>query len=659
MLDTKEYYLLIAAFAIGTLWWLTQTIVYNPDSTTYVILSQYLAGNSEPFNSYIFMRTIGYPLLMLISGLPYSNSFNVLLLLQFAMAISMPILLYRSVNLVINNSRFAFGCAIFLILSLLPFVYSKAIMSEQVFMFMIFFVAYRLILYYRTETRKDLIYLIASLIILTLIRPSANLFFILIFLHSMLFIRKHIATWLISLLLFFTMMSCISTTLLLYGTVPHIQGTIAHKINETLFYHLYLKGFDEADETAAKNLYTAQIKYLTRQYAINTRASQPHLLPKSIFSPLHTDLDLFINQVFTEPNLLYYGYLRSALLATLGSEQYQRPAGMTPNINRFMAATSYEILKQHPQYLISYIKTYLLGGGSSFAGQMLFYHSYVELPTLAEDKTNKSNFYPLSGKQNNKLHRSLEKYLYAYPQAWDSMQPAEYFANYKDNPQGLLQYSIVAKPNFGSVWFMWNAMDMMFSPPEVPALFMQAALETLGKNKETTVLMYINDILYFMFGSSSDYYYGRQRISLLSPQMPGGEDPFLSSSPRYRMMKLEADNKPIFKLTEQTSSKFFNLEAVLWTIIKLVTSLIIACGFLLTFQTKQHKITTILLLIWLCHIVVSSVFGEPISRYAFQIMPINILLASIILYQLRNFYLLTSTAGDKNSKAISSIPNNG
>jgi hypothetical protein len=634
----EEKYIWFFSLIVGLLWWCTQGISYNPDSTTYLLLSQYIAGNSDNFSNLILTRTFGYPLLMLISGTPYLNSFKILLLLQLGMAIYIPILFYRSLNLIINNSKFALACTMTLIFSLLPYIYCKTIMPDHFFIFMIFFTSYRIIRYYQSETKKDLVYLVGSLIILTLIRPSANLFFLLVFLHSAIFIKKHLVTWLVSLVVFLSILFGISTTVLFKGAIPHIQGTFVQKINETLFYHLYLKGLYNNNDISDPGRYTKQVKALVEQYAVNTASAQTHLMPEYFFRTLHTDTNKFISLVFNEPNLQYFGYIKSALQASLASDQYQLPNNMSRSYEGFMRSVSFEILKQHPSYLISYFKTYFLGAGASFAGQMLFYHSYVPLPLLSENSEDKSNFYPLSGASNIKLHNSLKKYVYAYPTAWDTMAPAEVFSIYKGNPDALLQQSIIEKPSFITLWFMWNAMDTMFSAPETPNVFMQAAMENMSKNKETTFLMYVNNVLYFLFGSSSYYYHGLQKISLLSLKMPEGEDTLFSSSPRYIKMNQEIEAEPIINISDKRSSLLFDLGSLQLSLIKIVTAMIIFCGFILTFKTKHYRTTTILLIIWLSHIVISSVFGEPYFRYIIQIMPLNFLLGSIVLFDITMLY---------------------
>ncbi len=383
--------------------------------------------------------------------------------------------------------------------------------------------------------------------------------------------------------------------------------------------------------------YTYQLKSLVEQYAKKTGSSHPNLTPEYLYSTLHSDKGLFVKKVFAEPNVSYYRYVKSALEDALASDQYTYPDDMSHSISKFMLSVSYETIKRHPQYLISYLKTYFLGAGSSFAGQMLFYHSSVPMPSLMENGK-ATDFYPLSGEYNHKLHQALKTYVYAYPQNWENREPAQSFTKYKGDPEGFLKHSIVERPSFPTIWFMWSAMDIMYSPPEVPTIFMKAATENLWKNKEAAVLMYLNNILYFTFGPSSCYYHGTQKISLLSPESPGGEEPVLRLNPRYARMKQEIDSGSFIKLSERASAQFFYVESIKWTIIKIMVALIIMCGFILTFKTKQYKITTILLLMWLTHIFVSSVFGEPISRYVFQIMPLTLLLGSIVLFDIARFY---------------------
>ena len=86
-------------------WFLTQHIGFTSDSVTYWLFNEYLLRKQGP-GSFLFFRTPGYPLLMILSGVSYFHSFIGLLFIQAIMAILMPILIYKTLILGCASSRF-------------------------------------------------------------------------------------------------------------------------------------------------------------------------------------------------------------------------------------------------------------------------------------------------------------------------------------------------------------------------------------------------------------------------------------------------------------------------------------------------------------------------------------------------------------------------
>src|SRR6185312_4510158 len=113
-------------------WALINPIGYTSDSTTYVQLAEYLAQKSPP-STFLFFRTPGYPLLLMLGGLPWTRSFVGILWIQALMAVSIPVLFYRTVHLYYPRPAFIFS--VLLIATLVPVAYAKDVMPDQSFMF--------------------------------------------------------------------------------------------------------------------------------------------------------------------------------------------------------------------------------------------------------------------------------------------------------------------------------------------------------------------------------------------------------------------------------------------------------------------------------------------------------------------------------------------
>ena len=177
-LSTPTGILVFISALFVSIWFATQHIGFGSDSTTYYLLSRYLVHKSSA-GSFVFFRTPGYPLLMILGIVPFTKTFIGLLILQAIMAILIPVLIYKTLQFIVPRSAF-FG-AVLSIVTLLPFVYSKAIMTDHVFIFTMTLLVYLMAKYQCTKKPIHLYCLSVCLIFLTLLRPSANVTFLIIF----------------------------------------------------------------------------------------------------------------------------------------------------------------------------------------------------------------------------------------------------------------------------------------------------------------------------------------------------------------------------------------------------------------------------------------------------------------------------------------------
>src|SRR5260370_17179714 len=97
------------------------------DSLVYYEVGGWISGHDvSAIPTFI---TPGYPLLLVVTGVTGLNTFAGLLLVQGAMAVTIPLLIYGSMRLI--APRVAFVTGLLAILLLVPFVWSKTVMSEQ------------------------------------------------------------------------------------------------------------------------------------------------------------------------------------------------------------------------------------------------------------------------------------------------------------------------------------------------------------------------------------------------------------------------------------------------------------------------------------------------------------------------------------------------
>src|ERR1700722_780742 len=84
-------------------------------------------------NSDVFQRDVGYPLLIIFSGYPFLHSFIVLLIIQAAFAVVLPLLVFESLRRLAPLA--AFYTSLASILALSPFLFIKMIHHDQSYIF--------------------------------------------------------------------------------------------------------------------------------------------------------------------------------------------------------------------------------------------------------------------------------------------------------------------------------------------------------------------------------------------------------------------------------------------------------------------------------------------------------------------------------------------
>jgi hypothetical protein len=169
--------LVVLAVVFEIAWFSIQNIGFHCDSPPYVQFAWGLFGYSL-MRLILWVRTAGYPLLIAATGVVGPNatfhSFIGILILQAAMAVAMPVLIYKTLEP--YSRRVAFLTALVMIISLQPFIASKMVMNEQAFKFLSVLLVYLAVKAYQSQApRWWIVGLTATCVFLTLLRPAALL----------------------------------------------------------------------------------------------------------------------------------------------------------------------------------------------------------------------------------------------------------------------------------------------------------------------------------------------------------------------------------------------------------------------------------------------------------------------------------------------------
>jgi hypothetical protein len=125
-------------------------------------------------SSPIHMRDILYPVLLVIAGFPFTNSFIGISIVSAAFSFLMPLLVHASVGPSMRIA--AFYASLALMLSLTPYIFIKFTFHDHLFMFLLIFTFFLSMKYLRSKQAITLQFATIASVLTGLARPAANLF---------------------------------------------------------------------------------------------------------------------------------------------------------------------------------------------------------------------------------------------------------------------------------------------------------------------------------------------------------------------------------------------------------------------------------------------------------------------------------------------------
>ena len=165
------------SFLFTTIWFFTAPVIFTADSESYLSAARAMLG--LPGGYFLYFRTEGYPLILNLSGVTLFDTFIGLWIIQYSCAVFIPLIIYQSLKGI--DKQIAFSAAILCIISTVPFIYSKAVMTQQVYLFLQTLVIYLSIRSCNGLYTAPVYWLTLIFTFLVTIRPSAiGLFFIII-----------------------------------------------------------------------------------------------------------------------------------------------------------------------------------------------------------------------------------------------------------------------------------------------------------------------------------------------------------------------------------------------------------------------------------------------------------------------------------------------
>lgn len=617
---------LVALSAVVTTFWLfTQPLGYTSDSTTYIQLADYLV-NKRPADSFLFFRTPGYPIVLLLGGVPWTGSFIGPLVIQALMAVAIPGIFYCTVKL--YCPRAAFPVTTLLIATLVPFAYSKAIMPDHAFIFSLMLLFFLIALYDRRR-RPILVYTIACVAIFSAaLRPSANFIGYILLIGVLVIETRQYRHVIAALALVFVASATWSIWVALHvmpGSSINLNDKSTDRVVLSAFYTIYSMNTADATYIDPANGPSSDTmhRYL-KDFVDVYESAWADRLPASRFGAYAGRHDDFVRQLYTRPSPMYFDLIVFALRTINGIQRGDVPA------KALLIGAVEEAVEAHPSLLLTLARTFLMSASTSFAGQQLFYDTYVAaasaVPEIGGDATENARS---SGPAFEEMIATVREFTRDYPQFWETREPADIFADFVGRPDALINDSLLKHPNIHTFWFIWNVVDFMNGPIISAELFRSAAFENIKSNPSALLIIWDNFVTFFV-GPVATYNAGHRVIGLSTVRMPRFADPALAAPLRAEVasgLKFTKDDRFTFPIFDNETIAM--LIGFIYTAIKVIAVLLTIITFGALWNSRTLWFGVIVSIFLLYHGIVVATFAEPISRYVFQVFPTILLLASL------------------------------
>ncbi|MFH1539378.1 MAG: hypothetical protein ABIH66_10495 [bacterium] len=349
--DQRKILAISALFALAILCFFCITVSW--DSREYIDYAYLMTGVP---NDSVYYRTMGYPLIMLISGVPWLNSLVGLILLQGIMGTLIPLIIYK---IMLNvDRRVAFYTALGSIITLLPYTYIKCIWTELPYMFFQFIALYFAVVYFKTQRPPHIYAMTFAVFAMILIRPSATMIFMIFIPATIIFVPRNILHSLFALVLLIASMLVSFAYHTEINCLPRTFTNPTYMTGKNLFFNVYLTSdglmnkdngpaTEELIHTVNDMLYYHwdEVEEITRPFDITD------FQRTFFYERFDGDPEGLTNYMFESPALTYYRLMFYGMHKFIGPEK----------TDELLLNSSLELLRKHPFVGIKFFVRNLAG----------------------------------------------------------------------------------------------------------------------------------------------------------------------------------------------------------------------------------------------------------------------------------------------------------
>jgi len=356
----KLFNVFIFSFIVALFLNIITPIIYLGDSNSYLEYANKLVdkNNGNEFKAYY--RTSGYPLLLLLTGVVHFKSFIGIIVIQFLMAVFIPILIYKI--LFFFDKKLAFYSALLSIITLIPYGFMKVILTEQSYIFMLLILVLCAANYIY---KKKVIYIFIALITNSIFLLRANsiaLFFIfgiMFFVYSLKISKSAVFHSLLSIFIAILLLfswSAAERFIINNPTENRNTSNTSSTLGKMLFYNVYLSQADSPDEEIINESYGNASKKLINVLTYDFADNHDNFIHEINRVQHIKSVDYFYNQYINHPQQLidqiisspsrsYYWSLWHVLDKILGPRE----------ANSLLFRVSIEIIKKKPSVFLKYL----------------------------------------------------------------------------------------------------------------------------------------------------------------------------------------------------------------------------------------------------------------------------------------------------------------
>jgi hypothetical protein len=506
-----QFLLFIAALFVACVWQFATPIEYTGDSGTYMSVARMLTGLPPDDMPFIF-RPSGYPIFLVLTGVPVLRTFHVLMFVQTLLAASIPVFIYRLLQSA--GHRIALTGAVIALLSATATIHCSKVMTEGLFTFLGFLeltVAASILA--RSEDSRSRFYQFALVgFAQTLVRPIAGPIFWVTLIILMAIKRSQWLNALRAGLLFVGLASglLIVDDILLsrgVGFSPQLapRNLTASRFLET-YFDIWAQRVRAPDPNDTSTIQKQKRPAMERVRSIVLEALakntewqiESNRFPYAYFGQFSGRPEALVDHIFLEPNQIYAAYILETLNSSLsGSENHK----MLEDV----AAEGGNGYIRHWLKLVTRDPLQLFLGPLRTSGPAEFWQDYGQIrnfiydPKMRTDTSRPSIIAVENGPATRFMLTTLTSYLRDNPQSWADMEPAALFRPFDQNPDRLVA-AMLADPNQTYTWFMtvtlWNQMGYA----SMSSLLARVAMEARANHVMARALLFWDNLVMILAG---------------------------------------------------------------------------------------------------------------------------------------------------------------